>query len=254
MSWAAGRRLTIAIIVGAVVVAFLTVVLILVLYKTPSCTDGVQNQNEAGIDCGGPCAYLCTAQMQEPTVLFTQVLDNGAGRTDVIAMVQNKNAIAAAKNVPYHITLYGAGNMFLQSIAGTIDLPPSAHMPVYVTGVAYGNQKVTSAFLEIDASAPQWFTMPVDPRIVPTVLSVTRTGSAISPRVEATLVNPSVITLVNVKLVALVKNVRAGVIAVSQTVAQTIPAQGQATVMFTWSGAFTGVPTSIEVVPIIPLP
>ena len=27
---------------------------------TPSCTDGIQNQGETGIDCGGPCPNPCT--------------------------------------------------------------------------------------------------------------------------------------------------------------------------------------------------
>jgi len=254
MTWAGRRRLTIALIVGAIIVAFLAVVFISIFYKTPSCTDGIQNQSESGVDCGGPCAYLCTAQVQAPVVLFTKVLDNGSGRTDVIAMVQNKNANAAAKNVPYRVTLYSNKQVFIQQLNGTVDLPPNASVPVYITGVESGNQKVASAFLEIDASAPQWFTVAVDPRIVPTILNATRSGSANSPRVDAVIVNPSTVAMANVKLIALVKNIRAGVIAVSQTVVPVVPAQGQSAAMFTWSNAFDGIPTSVEVIPVIPLP
>jgi hypothetical protein len=34
----------------------------------PSCTDGIQNQGETGIDCGGPCGPcpLCTAPLHDP--------------------------------------------------------------------------------------------------------------------------------------------------------------------------------------------
>ena len=124
MSWAARRKLLITLIVGAVIVAFITVVLIATLAQTPSCTDGVQNQGEAGIDCGGPCPYLCTAQEQPPTILFTTALTNAAGRTDIVASIENKNVSAAAKSIPYTVTLYGAKQLILQTVSGMLDLPP----------------------------------------------------------------------------------------------------------------------------------
>ena len=254
MSWAAGRRLIILLIVGAIAVAFLTVVLISALYKTPSCTDGVQNQNEAGVDCGGPCAYLCTALEQAPTVLFTKVLQNNDGRTDIIASVENKNVNAAAKNVPYRIVLYGEEQSSLGELTGTIDLPPRTTMLVYLPGVAAGNQKIVSAFLDIAASAPQWFVLTVDSRVVPMVANTTQSGTSETPRIEAVLTNPSTSALSNVQVIVLVHDVRKTVIAASKTIVPTIPAQGQAVATFTWNNAFPSVPASIEVVPIVPLP
>jgi len=253
MSWAARRRFVILFIFGAIVVAFLTVILISALYKTPSCTDGVQNQNEAGIDCGGPCVYLCIAQMQPPTVLFTKVLQNN-GRTDIIASVENKNIDAAAKNVPYRITFYGTERSFLGELTGVLDLPPRTTTFVYLPGVAAGDQKIVSAFLEIEASASRWFSLSPDSLITPIVSDITQSGTKDAPRVQATFTNPSTIAFSNIQVIVLVHDVRKTVIAASRTIVQIIPAQGQATATFTWNGAFQGVPTSIEVVPIIPLP
>ncbi len=254
MSWAARRRFFILLILGAVVVAFLAIISIATFYKAPSCSDGVQNQGETGIDCGGPCPYLCTAQEQPPTVLFTKALPNGAGRTDIIALVENKNADAAAQNIPYHLMLYGADQTLLGDIPGTLDLPPGATVPLYIPNVASGKQTVTNAFLEITASAPNWFLMASDPRIIPTVSNTTLGGSGTAPRIEATLTNRSVSVLTNVHAVVLVRGAGGNVIAASATVVPSIPAQGQATVLFTWNSAFPGVPLSIEVIPIVPLP
>jgi len=254
MSWAARRRFIILLIIGAVVAAFLAVVLIATLYKTPTCTDGIQNQEEQGIDCGGPCPYLCTALEQPPVVLFTKVLRNADGRTDVIAMVENKNANAAAKNVPYTITLYGVGNVFIQKVDGTLDLPPRTTEPVYVSGVVSGNQKVTSAFLDINSSSPQWYFMPSDLRVVPTVLDTSRSSTVSGSRIDATLSNPSVTPLVNVEAIIFVYNANKDVIAASRTIVPSIASQGQATATFTWNNSFSGMPALIMVVPIIPLP
>lgn len=254
MSWAARRRFIILLIIGAVAVAFLAVVLIATLYKTPSCSDGVQNQGEAGVDCGGSCAYLCTAQVEPPVILFTKALATGTGRTDVVAMVENKNKNAAARNVPYRITLYGVGQVFLQELSGTIDLPPGTSVPLFVPGVASGRQEVTGAFLDIAADAPRWFTLNTDPRIIPTVVSTTGGGDKTAPRVEAVLANPSATTLSNVRAIVLINNKDKSVIGASETVIPSIFAQSQATAIFTWNNSFVGVPESIEVIPVIPLP
>ena len=254
MSWAARRRFIISLIIGAVIVAFLVTVLIATFYKTPSCTDGVANGDETGIDCGGSCMYLCTEQMQSPTVLFTKAFENGAGRTDIIASVENKNLHSAPKHFPYNITFYGANQLLIQEVTGMLDLPPGATAPIYVSGVTAGKQKVVNAFLDIASSSPRWFTFVPDTRIVPIVSNMTQGGTSDEPRVEATLTNPSVTVLTNVQVVVFVRSENKDIIAASKTIVPFIPAQGQATATFTWNTAFTRSPASIEVVPIIPLP
>jgi hypothetical protein len=254
MSWAARRRFIILLIIGVIVAGSMGTVLFSTLKKPPSCVDNIQNQNEEGIDCGGSCPYLCSAGQQPPTVLFTKAIGNGAGRTDVIASVENKNVTAAAKNIPYRVQLYGADNALIHEANGTLDLPPGATEPVFISGIASGKQIVANAFLDIASSAPRWFTLSTDPRTVPSVSSTKQSGTTANPRVEAILTNPSSTTLTDVQTVVLVRDAQGGVIAVSSALIPLIPAQGQATATFTWNSAFTGVPASIEVKPIIPLP
>ena len=72
-----------------------------------------------------PCTYLCVAQVSPPSVQFVRAaLAVRAGRTDVIAYVDNPNAGAAAKDASYRIDLYGADNVLVASEDGTTDLPP----------------------------------------------------------------------------------------------------------------------------------
>jgi len=254
MSWAAKRRFIILLIVGAVVVVFLTIVSVAIFYKTPTCTDGAINQGETGVDCGGPCSYLCAAQEQPPTVLFTKAIQNGAGRVNVVAEVENKNADAAAKNVRYRITLYGNGQSLIQELTGTLDLPPGTRVLVLVPNVPSGKQTIVNAFLDIDPSSPHWFVMTTDPRIIPTVPNTIQSGSADTPRIEAVLANGSALPLMNVRAIVFVRDAYKNVIAASETILPLIPAQGNATATFTWNSAFSSVPASIEVMPIIPLP
>jgi len=95
--------------------------------------------------------------------------------------------------------------------------------------------------------------MASDLRTVPVVGNVAFGGTATEPRVSAVLSNASGATLTDVQVVAMVRDRQGDVIAASQTIVPAIPAQGQATALFTWNGAFAGVPVSIGVMPIIPL-
>ena len=253
MSWAARRRFFILLLITLVGVAFLTVLSFATFYKTPSCTDGVQDQGEAGVDCGGPCPYLCTSEERAPTVLFTKAIPNGVGRTDVVASVENVNA-AAAKDVPYTMTLYGADRVFVQQVTGTVDLPPSSTVPVFIPGVSSGNQTGVRAFLTIASSSPRWFRMASDPRIKPVVTNTTLSGTADAPRIDAVLGNSSSTGLSDVLVIVLVHDTQGEVVAASQTIVPSIPAQGQATATFTWNSAFSSAPAAIEVIPVIPLP
>ncbi len=253
MSWAARRRFFILLIIGAMVVAFLTVVAISTLYETPSCSDGTQNQGEMGLDCGGSCAYLCTNQQLQPTVLFTKTLQNISGRIDVIAEIENKNANSATKNVPYKIELYDSNQKLLKESRGFIDLPPGAKVPVYVPGMFTDKQAVTHAFLTFESELIKWFAMNASIRNVPTVSTIVQSGTADSPRIEATLINNGLISFDNVSTIVFVHDANGNIIAASQTIVRNVPAQGSASAVFTWNTAFTSSPSLIEVLPIIPL-
>jgi len=236
------------------VASFVAIVSIATFSKAPSCKDGLQNQGEAGIDCGGPCVFLCVDQQHAPSILFTKAIPNGAGRTDVVASVENVNGSAAAKNVPYTITLYGAGQVFVQQVTGTIDLPPSTIVPVFVPGITSGNQKTIRAFLTIDPSSVAWYSLNAGQLLRPVVVNTMFGGATSSPRIDAVLTNGSVTAFSNVKVIVLVYDEHGEVIAASQTIVSNIPAQGQATATFTWNSAFPSTPAKIEAIPISPLP
>jgi hypothetical protein len=253
MSWAARRRLLILGTIGVVVL----IVLIAIFYKTftvaPTCSDGIQNQGEQGIDCGGPCPYLCTALEQTPVVEFTQALQTPAGLTDVIAYIQNPNLYAYTLSVPYTLSLYSSENtLAAPTMSGTIALPPGAIVPVFIPNISSGKSGVTSAFLTIDPSVIQWQSGR-DTRIIPTVSNTVLTGSTAIPRITSMLTNPSTTPLSNIKVVVAVFNASGNVIAASQTVVPSIPAQGSATATFTWNTPFPARATRIDVIPVIPL-
>lgn len=253
MHWAARRRFFIFAILGAVAAAVLAVIILAAVYDAPSCRDATQNQGEEGIDCGGPCATLCNALLEPPTVRYTQALPRSKSQIDIIASVENKNPDAAAKGIPYTVTLYGSDLVLLRELRGTLDLPPGATVPVYVPGVGIGGHTVANAFLTIDETSVVWYRLTAGVPL-PTVTASAIGGDTSAPRITATLANGSASALNNVRAVAIVRGAEGRVIAAASTLVPSIPAFGEAEAVFVWTVPFAAVPLSIEVIPSLPLP
>ena len=254
MQWALERRLIVFLIIGALLAVVAAGLYFLFFYQGPTCTDGVWNGRETGVDCGGTCAYLCLATEEPPTVLFTQAILNGEGRTDVISLIENKNQRSAAKHVPYAISIFGYDQALIQHVTGTLDLPPGATVPVFVPGVASGYATPGAAFLSTASSSIQWYAEDTDPRVVPSVSGITLGGATDTPRITATLGNPDIRPMRGMKAIVIVFDASGNAIGASQTIVPLIGAQGSAIATFTWNAPFEGVPVQIQVLPVIPLP
>lgn len=254
MLWATRRRILVLIVLGALVAASGAILVISATYQTPSCTDGVQNQNETGVDCGGACRYVCTALVAAPTVRYTKTVSNGAGRIDVVASIENTNHDAAARAVPYRLRLYATDGHIVRETTGTIDLLPERTQLLFLPGLASASEMVRTAFLEIAPTSPKWFTLAADAVIAPRISSPTLGGSLNAPRVQATLENLTPTDVTDIPLVVVVRNADGTIMGASSTVVPLLPAQGKATATFTWSGAFPETVTAIEVSPLLALP
>jgi len=255
MVWASRRRLNVVAVITTVLLIGAAIIFTASFYRAPSCTDKKQNQGEAGIDCGGPCAFLCTAQNVPPITLFTGLIHNATGRTDLIASIENKNFDAAAKNVQYKISLYTENGYFIKNLSGTVDLPPRTVMPIFVPGISVEKRAPARAFLAVATSSPMWYTLTTDPRNMPIVSHTTLGGTTAAPRIEAVLTNESIVPIASVRVIVFVRDTNSSnIIAASATVVPTVPAQGQTTATFTWNEAFASPSVHIEVIPVIPLP
>jgi hypothetical protein len=93
----------------AVLAAIITVIYFLLPKQAPSCFDGIQNEGEQGIDCGGPCAKLCIpSTIQLISLLGTaHVFSPIAGHATFLAQIENANSGFAASSFDYTVTFYG---------------------------------------------------------------------------------------------------------------------------------------------------
>jgi hypothetical protein len=248
MSWATGRRLVIIIIGAAFTVALIALILIPTFYKSPSCTDSTQNQGEAGVDCGGPCSYLCVYQKSTPVVSLQRALVQTPNRADVIAYIENPNFDAASRGTSYRITLYAPDHTVLKTSTGRIDLPAGTRVPIYAPGFFIGNVSGVQGFLEVVTSSLGWY--PSSPVPLPTVSNIRFSGTNDAPRITATLSNPGTLSFSNTKVIVVVYDSAKNIIGASQTLIPAIAGQSEVTATFTWSLPFKNTPAIIEVTPV----
>lgn len=251
MTWASRRQFLIISGIVAVFAAIIFATAIAVFYKTPTCTDGKQNDDETGIDCGGSCTYLCRVDVEMPLVRFVRSFSPQPGRYDVIAYVDNRNTSAGAKDVHATVELYDENRFLLGTKDATLDLPPGATVPVYLPEAYRGDKRVAQAFLSFDEPSLRFFE-PKKPHIVPTVTNVEMLN-ADTPRIRATLVNPTAFPLYNIRPIATVFDSDGNAIAASQTILPQLGGQAETNVLFSWTAAFPSVPARVEVLPLIPL-
>ena len=248
MDWAKRRQRMIEIGLALCGLAILAVVAIAIFYKAPSCTDGIKNEDETGVDCGGSsCTYLCAADEVAPKVQFVRAVSPQQGRTDIIAYIDNVNTNASVQGATYTIQLYGVNQKVLATKTGTINLPPSSTVPLYIPDAYDGQAKVLSAFVSFDPRTLLWMRDNARPILpVPNNISIQNTAT---PRITATLTNEAASTYYNETVVATVFDAQNNVMAASQTVVPILSAQGSSNIVFTWNQAFSAKPVRVEILP-----
>lgn len=252
MSWASSRQAFILAIIGVVVLTLVALVAIATFYDAPSCTDGKQNQDEIGIDCGGSCQRLCRETVLSPVVSFARAITVSDRRTDVIAYIENPNPAAISYNAPYFIEIYDAERNMLGTYEGALDLPPASLIPLYIPNAVAVSGGNAQAFLSFDTSVMEWF--PFNATAPSVIVRNVVTSAVDAPRVTATVENVTANRIPRVMLVATVFDGAGNAIAASQTVATDLAAFGSASVIFTWNTPFTAVPARIDVRPLFQRP
>lgn len=249
--WAQRMRTIVVLLVVAVLVIVIGATIFAFTYKVPSCSDRVQNQDESGVDCGGSCQYLCTAEVRKPTLNLERVISLANGRTDVIAKVQNVNKSAQAKAAPYVLELYATDATLIGKVPGFIDLPAGREVPLFVRSAA-GGSTVARVFVNFEPEKILW--EPAQAIQLPLKVENTSLVDGDASKLSATLVNEGYEAIHTVRVVAIIYDGQGTAIAASETLVPSVRAQSTIPITFTWNEPFSTRPVRYEILPTVPLP
>lgn len=251
MDWSTRRKMGCFGMIGIVVLLISSYfVYIFFIKKTPTCFDGVRNQNERGIDCGGICSVVCTQDAKSLIPLWTRVFHITDDVYSVVAYLENQNTTAAIQKISYEIRIYDDKNILTSApITGSTFISPQSKMAIFASPLKTGKRIPQRAFITFTTS-PQWMT-PQKKYQTP-FLAVNETqlsDESSSPKLSARISNPTYYSLHDVEVTALLYDASGNAVHASQSFIENLEQQSSAQVYFTWPEPFLEKITRIEIIP-----
>ena len=212
-----------------------TVPTIFLLNKEPNCFDNVQNGDEAGVDCGGSCQFLCSFEAVDPTVIWSRAFKITDGVYSVAAYIENQN-INSETWAPYVFKLYDSANSLIGEREGKIYIQKNKVIAVFEPNINTGGRIPNRVSFEFTQKLNWNRNTKVYPNLLVTqkVLS----GENLRPRIDAIVQNTSLDTAENIELVAIVYDNKENAIAVSRTFIDSLSKDQLSHISFTWPQPF----------------
>ncbi len=248
-SWSRNRK---RIILGIVILALLVLVggpAYLIFHQTPTCSDGVKNGDETGIDCGGSCRKLCTVESL-PLIIKgdPRVIRVRGNEYEVVAVLENSNLNAEIGRARYRFQIYSAESAVpIKTISGETFVPRGATFAIFEGPVDFTEVGVPArATLEWEEASIVWErqTQTSQPLVVDNFDLRSATSS---PRLEAVVKNESLQSVANVELTALLYDNTGSIFAVSKTFITRVEPTSETPVIFTWPEALSSEPVEIKI-------
>jgi hypothetical protein len=229
--------LAIAIIVG-VPVFFAS-------YDSASCTDGKQNGDELGIDCGGSCRQLCDFQRPTPAVLWSRIDRVVSGIYNAVAYVENTNLDVGVQQISYSFRLYDANGILVSERRGITSIPPNKAFAIFEGGIDTGER--TPVRVNFEFTSPFVWQPATNLATGIRISGKQLTEKSGLPRVEATAENTSLAAISNLELVALIYDASDNIVAFSRTKVDFLDKGTSAPVVFTWPEKFSASVSKVEI-------
>ena len=251
MDWSTRRKMGCFSFVGIIIVVFLAYfVYIFFIKTTPTCFDGIQNQNERGIDCGGVCTLVCTADAKTIVPIWSRVFNTAGDVHSVVAYVENQNPTAGVKKIGYEFRIYDDQNILAgEPISGTTFIGPNDKTAIFASPIKTGNRIPKNVFFKF-TTAPEWITTPEQfntPQL--NTANALLTDEKTSPKISADVINNTLYDYKNIEVVVILYGADGNAVNASQTYIDTLPEQTTQKVYFTWPKPFDVPITRIEIIP-----
>ncbi len=247
-AWSAHRQ--VSVVLGFLV---LLILLFLGLYlasqKSPSCSDGIFNGEELGVDCGGACQAVCSSETTEPIVIWARSFPVRGGLYDLAALVENPNPFGLG-SFSYEFQVFDDKNIPIKEVRASTYLNPRERMVIFTPAVDLGHRIPEGVFLKtLGTNAWQREVSVLKPDIK---IEDREVSSGLiegeKAKVSATLVNRSLFPSGIIEAFAVVQGEGGQVLGVSRTTTASVLAGDKTQVVFTWPEPFTEEPSGVGVI------
>jgi Mg-chelatase subunit ChlD len=237
MNWATKRKLQYFGIIVAVIIVFFVIPFYIFIYKAPTCFDGMKNGDELGIDCGGACRLLCSAEIAKPISKWDpRIFKVSQDTYSVIAYLENPNPTAEALHAPYSFKLYDKDGVLITERKGETFIPKGQIFAVYEGNFSVGERVPTRATFSFTGDLVWTKNLASVPKL--SVTNKALSHEDVSPRVDARITNESLDPVTNIELVAIIFDGAGNAIGASRTLAEILNSGESRQLVFTWPQPF----------------
>jgi hypothetical protein len=200
-----------------------------------TCTDGLQNGGEEGVDCGAlACGVLCAPSVKPLEIAPVELIENADGSWDALAIIENPNGRYGASRVDWVLPVVDGAGKVVASRRGRTYANPAVEQYLVVP-LLKPDGTPASASLQVDPAQVQWGAVAGDaPSVQFAVRGDTITLASQSARFEATVVNKSDYDFDRVDVVVFLLDASGATVAAGSTVVGTLRAGGDRGITVLW--------------------
>lgn len=227
------------------------------LLERPLCTDNKQNGSETGIDCGGACALVCSAETVPLFVQWSRVVPVTEKVFSVVLEVENRNYDAVARNATYTCTVQTKDYRNVQKVSDAVYVPPAGRYYYTIPGLRFSSQDVRPERVSCSFDTRHdWLRLPSKTVPAPFDFQSVELVTGERPRLGAVVFNTDNTRMfAPVEVVAVIYDNTDTVVAVSNTIIDRLSPTQSTRIFFTWPQEFAGEPPyRAELAPVFEFP
>ncbi len=148
------KRLNIIIIYIFIFLTLGFLIYFFIFKQKPTCSDGKQNQNEKGVDCGGVCLPCPEAIVAQDIKIKEQAfVYGGAEKFDVMAKIANPNDTYGSRSLNYVFYLKDTNGNILAERSGQEFILPAEEKYIIENNLV---SAIAPSSVEFKISNPNW--------------------------------------------------------------------------------------------------
>ncbi|MEI6238165.1 MAG: hypothetical protein WCP15_01355 [bacterium] len=253
-SWSNRRKLIYLFFFFLIVVIFALGIWYLFFYKAPTCFDGIQNQNEEWVDCGGICSKICQNRFIIAKIDWVKFDYVAPGLYNVGAYIRNENLAGYVPKANYVFRLYDKDGVVITERFGSMYIPPHKNTLAFERGIDTGKRIPTRVMFDFvpseDTELLDWRKY-TGKEIQIFSKNIDLTNEDTSPSLTADLQNDSLDTYRNVDVYAILYDIDKNVLGFSKTKIDEIAPGSTEEAVFTWVKARGASINSKEIIPVV---
>jgi hypothetical protein len=247
MSWALRRQFKYLSIFFLAILLIAFAFLYPVIFNNPTCSDGKQNGDETGVDCGGVCSRMCTSEISSPVVLWSRAFPVVENNYNLVAYVENRNQNSGVISAYYEFRVYDTNNKLLGRREGVTFIPPNQQFAVFESRFNSGERKIRSVSFEF-IEPLVWVKKESTLQTLPIkVTNIVFDNNKDTPTLSAIVNNDSIYDMPEFDVIAILYDEESNAINASKTHKDKLLNSTNLPVNFTWPEEFTTVPVIKDV-------